>query len=180
MTSVESAPGDLAVIPAKARSTRLPGKNQALLGGKTLVVRAVEVARESGLFDTVMVSTDDPAIAELANAAGAEVPFRRDAALTEDTVEVPEVARDALEWYQRNGQRCFECEVNAIAFEPQIWACGGLDKKIEIYRLAAQPAPREFSATVSLTKLRPGDNPIYTRVIQQDGHMAWTSPVYWV
>lgn len=98
---------DLAVIPAKSRSTRFPGKNKALLAGKPLVVHAVEVARRSGLFHTVLVSTDDPEIAEIAREAGADVPFLRDDSLTGDTVEVPAVTRHAVQWYQANRQTAF-------------------------------------------------------------------------
>ncbi len=102
MASPASDAVNLAVIPAKARSTRFPGKNLARLAGKPLVVHAVDVARDSGLFDKVVVSTDDATIAELARTAGAEVPFMRDPALATDTVEVPAVVRNTVEWYQHN------------------------------------------------------------------------------
>ena len=98
---------DLAVIPAKSRSTRFPGKNKALLAGKPLVVHAVEVALQSALFHTVLVSTDDPDIVELAREAGAEVPFLRDQSLTGDTVEVPAVTRHAVQWYRTHRQTGF-------------------------------------------------------------------------
>ena len=99
---------DLAVIPAKARSTRFPGKNVALLAGKPLVVHAVGVAKDSGLFDAIVVSTDDSTVAELARGAGADVPFMRDSALSGDTVEVPAVVRNAVEWYQHNRDQHFQ------------------------------------------------------------------------
>ncbi len=108
MAAPASDAGNLAVIPAKARSMRFPGKNVALLAGKPLVVHSVDVARESGLFATVVVSTDDPDVADLARDAGAEVPFMRDPALSGDTVEVPAVVRNAVEWYQHNRERHFQ------------------------------------------------------------------------
>jgi N-acylneuraminate cytidylyltransferase/CMP-N,N'-diacetyllegionaminic acid synthase len=108
MTASASDAVDLAVIPAKARSTRFPGKNVALLAGAPLVVHAVRVAKESGLFETVVLSTDDPKVAELAREAGAEVPFMRDPALAGDTVEVPAVVRNAVEWYQHNRDSHFQ------------------------------------------------------------------------
>ncbi len=108
MASPASDAVNLAVIPAKARSTRFPGKNVARLAGKPLVVHAVDVARESGLFDVVVVSTDDSTVAELARGAGADVPFMRDPALSGDTVEVPAVVRNAVEWYQHNRDRHFQ------------------------------------------------------------------------
>lgn len=98
----------LCVVPAKARSTRFPGKNTALLAGKPLVVWAVEAALASGVFDCVMVSTDDEGIARLARSAGAEVPFIRDPALAADDVEVPAVIRSVLHWYDQHSGRIFE------------------------------------------------------------------------
>lgn len=61
----------LALIPAKGGSVRLPGKNVKLFHGKPLLQYSVEVARASGLFDRVVVSTDDAKIAELAETMGA-------------------------------------------------------------------------------------------------------------
>ncbi len=108
MAAPESDGVNLAVIPAKARSTRFPGKNVALLAGKPLVVQAVGVAKDSGLFDAIVVSTDDSTVAELARGAGADVPFMRDSALSGDTVEVPAVVRNAVEWYQHNRDQHFQ------------------------------------------------------------------------
>lgn len=52
----------LALIPARGGSTRVPGKNLALLGGRTLVRRALDVALAAGCFDAVALSSDDPGI----------------------------------------------------------------------------------------------------------------------
>jgi hypothetical protein len=71
------------------------------------------------------------------------------------------------------------CAVKDIGLEPRTGTCAeGLDKKIELFRLAEHPPPREVSITVPLEKLHPGDNPIYVHIVQEDGHMMWTSPVY--
>ena len=59
-----------------------------------------------------------------------------------------------------------------------MWACGGLRKEIRAYRLPDHQGSREFSFSLPLTALHEGDNPMYVRLTQQDGHMAWTSPVY--
>lgn len=68
--------------------------------------------------------------------------------------------------------------VEDIRLEPAICAFGGLDKRIAVYRLPDKPASRECSCVVPLAGLRTGDNPVHIRVTQEDGHMAWTSPVY--
>ena len=76
-------------------------------------------------------------------------------------------------------QRCVECEIASVGLEPQVWDCGGLRKRIEVSRLPDRQASNEFSFGLSLSKLAPGDNPIFVRVMQEDGQMAWTSPIYW-
>jgi N-acylneuraminate cytidylyltransferase len=95
----------LAVIPARGGSKRLPGKNARLIGGRTTLARAVDAALESELFARIVVSTDDPAIAALAERCGADVPFLRDAALADDVTPVSAVTVDALERVDPDGTR---------------------------------------------------------------------------
>jgi hypothetical protein len=73
-----------------------------------------------------------------------------------------------------------ECEIGSVGLEPMRWDCGGLRKEIKVYRLPDRQASCEFSFSLPLADLHRGDNPIYVRVTQVDGHMAWTSPVYLV
>jgi len=68
-----AAPHAIAIIPARGGSKRVPGKNLLPLAGRPLLAHSVQHARESKYVDTVYVSTDDPAIAEVAQSAGAEV-----------------------------------------------------------------------------------------------------------
>jgi N-acylneuraminate cytidylyltransferase len=95
----------LAVIPARGGSKRLPGKNVRLLGGRSTLERAIDAAVESELFTRVVVSTDDPAIASLAERCGADVPFLRDASLADDVTPVSKVTVDALERVDPDGTR---------------------------------------------------------------------------
>lgn len=88
---------DLAVIPARAGSRRVPGKNTRTLGRKPALAYTIEAAYESGLFARVIVSTDSDAIAEIAVRWGAEVPFLRDAGLSDDETPVSAVTVDAIE-----------------------------------------------------------------------------------
>ena len=67
----------VAVIPARGGSKRIPKKNIMDFHGKPMIAWTIEAAVQSGLFDRTIVSTDDPAIAEVALAFGAEVPFLR-------------------------------------------------------------------------------------------------------
>jgi len=83
----------LAVIPARGGSKRIPRKNVRPFAGRPMISYAISAARSSGVFDHIVVSTDDDEISSLAAGEGAEVPFRRPAALADDfTPTVPVVA----------------------------------------------------------------------------------------
>src|SRR5688500_12769930 len=83
----------IAVIPARGGSKRIPRKNIKLFAGKPMIARAIDIARSSGLFDHVVVPTDDGEIARIATECGAEVPFMRPEELADDyTPTVPVIA----------------------------------------------------------------------------------------
>lgn len=85
--------GRLAVIPARGGSKRIPRKNILPFAGVPMIGYAIRAARESGLFDHVIVSTDDAEVAEVARRECAELPFMRPAALADDhTATVPVIA----------------------------------------------------------------------------------------
>ena len=75
-------------------------------------------------------------------------------------------------------QKIMRSDVKNVGLKPRLARCGGVEKRIEIYRLPPEGGSREFHFELPLPKLRKGDNPIYVRVNQEDGHMAWSSPVY--
>jgi len=87
----------LALIPAKGKSTRLPRKNIINFCGKPLLAWTVQAALDTGLFEDVIVSTEDKEIAEVAKTFGANVPFIRPEKLAVDPAGVEVVALDALE-----------------------------------------------------------------------------------
>lgn len=95
----------LAVIPARGGSKRLPGKNIRDFAGKPMLAWSVEAALESGLFDTVMVSTDSEEIAAVARAAGASVPFLRSAKTADDHAIIIDVMAEVVERYEADGCR---------------------------------------------------------------------------
>lgn len=83
----------LAVIPARGGSKRIPRKNIKDFCGKPMISWSINAAHESGLFEHVIVSTDDEEIAEIARKCGAEVPFMRPPELADDlTPTVPVLA----------------------------------------------------------------------------------------
>lgn len=87
---------NVCVIPARGGSKRIPRKNVALFHGRPMLAWSVETARSSGLFERVCVSTDDPEIARVALAEGAEVPFVRPEALSGDTAGTVAVIAHAV------------------------------------------------------------------------------------
>lgn len=93
----------IAIIPARGGSKRIPKKNIRLFLGKPIIAYAIEAAKESGLFDEVMVSTDSMEIAEVAKTYGASVPFMRDCAMADDYVTTDDVLLDVLQKYSDRG-----------------------------------------------------------------------------
>ena len=88
----------IAIIPARGGSKRIPRKNIKMFCGKPIIAWSIEAARTSGLFDHVLVSTDDAEIADVAKRWGAEVPFMRPANLSDDYAGTTEVIAHATQW----------------------------------------------------------------------------------
>ncbi|MBT6673385.1 MAG: pseudaminic acid cytidylyltransferase [Lentimicrobiaceae bacterium] len=106
----------IAVIPARGGSKRIPRKNIKDFCGKPMIVWSIEAAKASGLFDHIIVSTDDSEIAELAKEYGAEVPFIRPAELSDDYIGTGDVVKHAVEWIIKNlGKPEYVCTVYATA-----------------------------------------------------------------
>ncbi|MFE2425710.1 cytidylyltransferase domain-containing protein [Streptomyces sp. NPDC059373] len=101
--STGQQPRVLAVIPARGGSKGVPGKNLAPVGGVPLVARAVRACREARLITDVVVSTDDPSIAEAARGAGAEVVLRP-AAIAGDTATSEAAVLHAMDDYEARHQ----------------------------------------------------------------------------
>jgi pseudaminic acid cytidylyltransferase len=87
----------IAVIPARGGSKRIPRKNIRPFHGRPMLAWPLAAALASGLFDRVLVSTDDEEIAEVARAHGAEAPFLRPPELADDQTGVLPVVRHAIE-----------------------------------------------------------------------------------
>jgi len=94
----------LGLIPAKGGSIRLPRKNVLPLGGRPLIAWTIDAARASGVVDRLVVSTEDPEVADVARAYGAE-PLRRPDHLARDPAGVVDVALHALDALEAEGDR---------------------------------------------------------------------------
>jgi CMP-N-acetylneuraminic acid synthetase len=92
----------VAVIPARGGSKGLPRKNVRLLAGKPLIAYSIEAAKASSYVNRVLVSTDDPEIAEVSRRFGAEVPFLRPPELAQDLTPTEPVLAHAVEWLEKN------------------------------------------------------------------------------
>ena len=88
----------LGLITARGGSKAIPGKNLKLLAGRPLIAYTIDAARASNAFERLVLSTDDPAIAEAARALGCDVPFLRPSELArDDTAHFP-VVQHAAAW----------------------------------------------------------------------------------
>lgn len=95
---------NIAIIPARSGSKGLKDKNIKLLNGKPLLAYTIEAARDSKLFDEIMVSTDSKEYADIAKKWGAHVPFLRSEVLSNDTASSWDVVKDVLKKYNEQGE----------------------------------------------------------------------------
>lgn len=93
-----------AVIPAKGRSTRIPGKNLKDLCGKPMLAYILEMAQSANGIDRVIVTTDSEEVKTVAEQYGADVPFIRPGELSEDAVTSHEVLLHAINWFKDTEQ----------------------------------------------------------------------------
>ncbi|MEA2047517.1 MAG: pseudaminic acid cytidylyltransferase [Campylobacterota bacterium] len=106
----------IAIIPARGGSKRIPRKNIKDFFGKPLIAYSIEAALASKLFDKVIVTTDDEAIATIAKEYGADVPFLRPKELSDDFTGTGDVVKHTLEWLKSKGETFdFVCTIYATA-----------------------------------------------------------------
>lgn len=91
---------NLCIIPARGGSKRIPGKNVKDFLGKPIIAYSIEAALSSGLFEEVMVSTDDEEIAEIARQYGAKAPFLRSAENADDYATTFDVIKEVVSKYE--------------------------------------------------------------------------------
>jgi pseudaminic acid cytidylyltransferase len=89
---------NVCVIPARGGSKRIPRKNIRKFCGKPIIAWSIEAAQLTGCFDQILVSTDDPEIADVANSWGASAPFIRPPELADDFAGTMPVVAHAVQW----------------------------------------------------------------------------------
>ena len=95
---------NLAIITARGGSKRIPRKNIKEFCGKPILCYSIKAALDAGVFDEVMVSTDDEEIAEIAKKAGASVPFFRSEQTANDFASTDDVIMEVILEYQKRGE----------------------------------------------------------------------------
>ena len=93
---------NIAIIPARSGSKRIPNKNIKHFNNKPLISYSIENALNSKLFDEVVVSTDSERIASISKKYGAKIPFIRPKKLSDDKTRITEVIKHTLNWYKIN------------------------------------------------------------------------------
>jgi CMP-N,N'-diacetyllegionaminic acid synthase len=154
--------GVLGIVTARGGSKGVPGKNIAEVGGKPLLAWTVEKARKSGAVERLIVSTDDPVIADVARRAGAETPFLRPQSLAaDDTPHLP-VIQHALAREEAQGRRPSHVVVlqptSPLVLADDIAACVHLAKA------------RGAAAVISVTRFH--GHPSWLMRIEPDGRLA--------
>lgn len=94
---------NLAIIPARGGSKRIPYKNRREFHGVPAIQRVIEEVRKSEIFEWIVVSTDDEATAKIAKEAGAHVPFVRPAAIADDFTPTRDVVTHAIVELSKQG-----------------------------------------------------------------------------
>ena len=175
-------PTVLGVVTARAGSKGIPGKNTRTLAGKPLIAYTIDAARASGVFDRLILSTDDDASAQIARERGCEVPFMRPAALcADDTPHLP-VMQHAVEWMRDHAQYVPEWVMILMPTSPlrqprhivesvELARVSGADSVVSV-----DPMPAHFHPMRALTvdaggwaRLLVADRPVRERPVRRQG-----------
>ncbi len=148
----------LAVIPARGGSKRIPRKNIKTFHGQPMIAWSIQAALKSGCFDEVWVSTDDAEIAQVAQEYGAKVPFLRPAELSNDFATTADVMQHAVNFFvnEEQAQPDYVCCLYATApFVMQQDLLNGLSliqaEKVD-YVFSATTFPFPIQRAIKLTE----------------------------
>ncbi|MGI5172139.1 pseudaminic acid cytidylyltransferase [Treponema sp. OMZ 840] len=154
----------IAIITARGGSKRIPRKNIKEFMGKPMLAYAIEAAQKSGIFDTVIVSTDDEEIAALAKNLGAEVPFMRSAKTSSDYAITYDVLEEVLAEYKKinigfDTLCCIYPCVPFLTADSLYKAYNQMfsDSHDAVMPVCKYPVPIEWAMIISEGKLMPND-----------------------
>ena len=160
---------NIAIIPARGGSKRLPGKNSKSFFGKPIIQYSIEAAKQTGLFEKIIVSTDSDEIKEVALKSGAEVPFLRPPHLADDFTPLADVIHHALTWLLEERNESYDAACCLLATAPFI------QKKyiLEGFEILKS---EKVSAVVPVTSFA---YPIFRSLkISEQGHLKMFWPEY--
>jgi N-acylneuraminate cytidylyltransferase len=157
----------LAVIPARGGSKGLPGKNVRPLAGLPLIEHSLRLAALCSEIDRTIVSTDSEQIAEIARAAGGDVPFLRPPALARDETPMLPVLRHVLDEIDPRGE---EYDL-LLLLDPT--SPGRLPEDVAKAHELLAAAP-EADGVVAVSE--PSFNPIWHAVVERDGYLEQLIP----
>lgn len=156
----------LGVIPARGGSKGIPKKNITSVGGKPLIAWRIESARAAQI-SRVIVSTDDPAIAEVARAYGADVPFMRPAALAADDTPGTAPILHAVEWL--GNHEGYQPDY-VVTLQPTSPLCSTADLDAALELALSRGAEAVISVTPAV------DHPYWMKRIGEQGELADFAP----
>jgi CMP-N,N'-diacetyllegionaminic acid synthase len=175
-------PAVLGVVTARAGSKGLPGKNTRLLAGKPLIAYTIDAACASGVFDRLILSTDDDETAAIGRRLGCEVPFMRPAALAaDDTPHLP-VMQHAVAWLRDHERYEPEWVMILMPTSPlrqprhivesvELALSSGADSVVSVDRVPAHFHPLRMLSVDEhgWARLYPGDRPVRHRPVRRQG-----------
>lgn len=157
----------VAIITARGGSKRIPLKNIKLFNGKPIIAYSIEAAINSGIFNEVMVSTDDPAIADVASKYGANVPFMRSKETSDDYSTTAAVLLEVIKSYTDQGRNfAFACCIYPTA--PFITK----EKLISAFELLVKSGA---DSIIPVTKF---SVPIWRSLQMKDGKISYNWPEF--
>lgn len=151
----------LAIIPAKGKSSRLPGKNIKPFAGKPLIAWTIVESRKSRFLDEIIVSTENEEIARIARRCGVKVPFKRPSYLTKRHVSSIDVARHAAAWFENNG-KYFDLIILLQPTSP-LRTVRDIDESIKHF------FKKETDALISV--IRETKSPFWFKIINKNGYL---------
>jgi CMP-N-acetylneuraminic acid synthetase len=155
----------LALVPARGGSRSIPRKNVKPLAGVPLVAWVVRAIALSGVVDRICVSTDDDEIAAVAEAAGAEVPFRRPPELARDDSPTLAAVEHAVEWY---GEQGIEPEALLLVQPTEPFV-----RPEQIARAYELMLDRGADSAVTMVEVPRNVHPFHVRVEDDDGFLRF-------
>ena len=159
---------NLAVIPARGGSKRIPRKNIKNFCGQAMISYSIQAAMESSVFDHVIVSTDDDEIAEIAVKYGAEVPFRRPKALSDDFTPTVPVILHAIEHFDLAG-----IEFDNICC---IYACSPMLRSEDIERSLELMKKKKATSCIPVTEFN--STPQRAITLDKNLKISWKYPQF--